>query len=128
MTPATIRAAVLREARTPIVVEDVLLDPPRGVAPRGTGVLLPAHELLQEKGLKGSYYGSEDPAVAAGALAELAAAGHLDVTTLVSHVTDLEGIEAAFARLRLGVGARTVAIVDAELAGRAPAREAAVSA
>ena len=29
MTPATIRAAVLREARTPVVVEDVLLDPPR---------------------------------------------------------------------------------------------------
>ena len=37
-----------------------------------------------------------------------------------SQVTDLEGIESAFERLRAGEGARTVVLIDAGLAGRGP--------
>jgi hypothetical protein len=35
---------------------------------------------------------------------------------VVSHVTDLDGIEAAFERLRAGEGARTIALIDEALA------------
>jgi Zn-dependent alcohol dehydrogenase len=43
--------------------------------------------------------------------------GRLTVADAVSHLTDLDGIEAAFDRLRRGSGARSVAIIDATLAG-----------
>jgi hypothetical protein len=43
--------------------------------------------------------------------------GRLEVADAVSHLTDLDGIEAAFDRLRRGSGARTVAVIDAALAG-----------
>ena len=39
------------------------------------------------------------------------------VADAVSHLTDLDGIEAAFERLRRGSGARTVAVIDPALAG-----------
>jgi Zn-dependent alcohol dehydrogenase len=35
---------------------------------------------------------------------------------VVTHVTELDGIDAAFARMRAGEGARTVVLVDAALA------------
>ena len=38
---------------------------------------------------------------------------------MISHTTDLDGVEEALERLRRGEGARTVVIVDPELAGRA---------
>ena len=54
-SPATIRQAwdVLRPGATAIVV---------GITPAGVDVALPALELLSEKGIRGSYYGSGDPA------------------------------------------------------------------
>ncbi|MGZ4137189.1 MAG: zinc-binding dehydrogenase [Actinomycetota bacterium] len=106
----TIRQAwdVLRPGATAVVV---------GLAPRGVEVTLPALDLLSEKGLKGSYYGSGDPAARILALAELAAAGEIDMGSAVSDVTDLSGIQEAFERLRRGEGARTVAVLDPELAG-----------
>ncbi len=48
----------------------------------------------------------------------LAAAGDIDLAGVVSHVTDLDGVEEALQRLRRGEGARTIVILDAELAGR----------
>ena len=54
-------------------------------------------------------------------MAELTAAGDFPVADVVTHVTDLDGIDAAFGRLRAGEGARTVALVDRELAGHAGA-------
>ncbi len=109
-SPATIRAAwdVLRPGATAVVV---------GLAPRGAEVTLPANELLQEKRLAGCYYGSGDPAAALADLARLVAIGELDVTGVVSDLTGLDGIDEAFARLRRGEGARTVAIIDEKLAG-----------
>jgi S-(hydroxymethyl)glutathione dehydrogenase/alcohol dehydrogenase len=112
----TIRTAfdVLRPGATAIVV---------GIAPRGVDVLLPALEFLSEKGIRGSYYGSGDPATDLAELADMASSGVLDLDGLVSHVTDLEGIEDAFERLRHGEGARTVVVLDpttATAADRSP--------
>jgi S-(hydroxymethyl)glutathione dehydrogenase/alcohol dehydrogenase len=101
--PETIRAAfdVLRPGATAIVV---------GISPRGADVSLPAQEFLSEKGIRGTYYGSGDPARDLSDLAELAVAGTLDLDGVVSHVTDLAGVEEAFERLRRGEGARTVVL------------------
>jgi threonine dehydrogenase-like Zn-dependent dehydrogenase len=43
--------------------------------------------------------------------------GRLEVADTVSHLTGLDGIEAAFERLRRGSGARTVAVLDPAIAG-----------
>lgn len=109
-TPATIRLAwdVLRPGATAIVV---------GIAPTGVEVALPALEFLLEKGLKGCYYGSANAAVELGMLARLVADRRFPVADVVTHFTDLTGIEEAFGRLRRGEGARTVVLVDPELAG-----------
>jgi S-(hydroxymethyl)glutathione dehydrogenase / alcohol dehydrogenase len=108
-TPETIRLTwdVLRPGATAVVV---------GLAPRGSEYSLPADEFLQEKGIVGCYYGSGDPAAALASLAELVAAGTLEVADVVSHLTDLAGIEDAFDRLRRGEGARTVVVLAPELA------------
>jgi Zn-dependent alcohol dehydrogenase len=110
---AMIRLAwdVLRPGATATVV---------GIAPAGAEIALPARDLLSEKGIRGSYYGSGDPAALLASMAELTAAGGFPVADVVTHVTDLSGIEAAFARLRSGEGARTIALIDAELAGEPP--------
>jgi S-(hydroxymethyl)glutathione dehydrogenase/alcohol dehydrogenase len=109
-SPVTIRLAwdVLRAGATATVV---------GIAPKGVDVALPALELLSEKGIRGSYYGSGDAAALLASMAGLAAEGRFPVADVVTHVTDLDGIEAAFGRLRRGEGARTVALVDEAIAG-----------
>ena len=109
-SPATIRLAwdVLRPGATAIVV---------GIAPIGVEVTLPALEFLSEKGIKGCYYGSANAAVELGLLARLVADGRFPVDDVVTDFTDLAGIEAAFGRLRRGEGARTVVVLDPELAG-----------
>ena len=43
--------------------------------------------------------------------------GRIDVAGAVSEFTDLDGIEAAFERLRRGEGVRTVVVVDHDAAG-----------
>jgi S-(hydroxymethyl)glutathione dehydrogenase/alcohol dehydrogenase len=108
-SPATIRLAwdVLRPGATAVVV---------GIAPRGAEVSVPALQLLSEKALRGSYYGSGNATVEIARLGRLMADGRLEVADAVSHLTDLEGIEEAFGRLRRGSGARTVAVIDPALA------------
>jgi Zn-dependent alcohol dehydrogenase len=117
-SPRTIRMAwdVLRPGATATIV---------GIAPAGVEVALPALELLSEKGIRGSYYGSGDAAELLAAMAEMTASGRFAVADVVTHVTDLEGIEAAFGRLRAGEGARTLALVDPALAGWTGERQAA---
>jgi S-(hydroxymethyl)glutathione dehydrogenase / alcohol dehydrogenase len=88
-----------------------------GIAPAGVEVSLPALDLLNEKTLRGCFYGSANVAGELPELVELAASGEIDLAAVVSHFTDLDGIEEAFQRLRRGEGARTVVIIDAELAG-----------
>ncbi len=101
---------VLRAGATAVVV---------GLAPKGVEVALPAIEFLSDKGIRGSYYGSGDPAADLVALAQL----DLQLDEVVSHVTDLDGVNGALDRLRRGEGARTIVVLDAALAG-APTRDA----
>lgn len=106
--PETMRLAwdVLRPGATAVVV---------GLAPRGAEVSLPAIELLSEKTLRGSYYGSGDAAADLPELANLALAGTLDLAGVVTAVDSLDGVQEALDRLRAGEGARTVLVVDPEL-------------
>ena len=110
----TIRFAwdVLRPGATAVIV---------GLAPKSVEASIPAIEFLSEKNLKGCYYGSGNPVSELGELARLVTEGRFEVADVVSHFTDLEGIEEAFDRLRRGEGARTVAVLDPELAGALPA-------
>jgi S-(hydroxymethyl)glutathione dehydrogenase/alcohol dehydrogenase len=109
--PATIRQAwdVLRPGGTAVVV---------GVAPRGAEAPLPAIEFLSEKTITGSYYGSVDPRSSIRRIASLILEGRLELDGVVSHFIGLDGLQAAFERLRRGEGARSVALIDEELAGR----------
>jgi S-(hydroxymethyl)glutathione dehydrogenase/alcohol dehydrogenase len=106
----TIRLAwdLIRPGGTAIVV---------GLAPDGEEASVPAIEFLSEKSLRGSYYGSGDPAAELPGLAAMAVAGELDVAGVVTSVEPLEAVNDALDRLRQGEGARTVLIVDRTLAG-----------
>ena len=106
----TIRLAwdCLRSGGTAVVV---------GLAPRGVDVSLPAIEFLSDKGVRGSYYGSGDAAGDLPRLAELAVGGELDLAGVVTAIEPLEAVNDALDRLRGGEGARTVLVVDRELAG-----------
>ena len=112
--PETIRLAwdAIRPGGTAVVV---------GLVAEGVEASMPAIEFLSDKSLRGTYYGSGDPAAELPGLAALALAGDLDLESVVTHVAGLEGVEAALDRLRRGEGARTVLVVDADLAG-APTR------
>jgi S-(hydroxymethyl)glutathione dehydrogenase/alcohol dehydrogenase len=107
---ATIRQAwdVLRPGATAVVV---------GLAPRGLEVSIPAIELLSAKGLKGCFYGSGNPRTDIPQLAQMVVDGKLPLRDVVSDFTDLEGIDDAFDRMRRGVGARTIVVIDAAVAG-----------
>ena len=108
--PETIRLAwgAIRPGGTVVVV---------GLAPVGVDASVPAIEFLSDKSLKGTYYGSGDPAAELPGYAELALAGELDLAKAVTHTAPLEGVEEALDRLRRGEGARTVLLVDRTLAG-----------
>lgn len=108
--PETIRLAwdAIRPGGTAVVV---------GLVPDGVEASIPAIEFLSDKSLRGTYYGSGDPAAELPGLAQLALDGKLDLAGVVTHVDALDGVEAALDRLRRGEGARTVLIVDADLAG-----------
>ena len=107
---ATIRQAwdVLRPGGTATVV---------GLAPKGVEVSLPAIEFLSEKTITGSYYGSSDVHAALGQLVQLVLDGRLDLGEVVSYLIGLDDLEAALERLRRGQGARSVIVIDEELAG-----------
>jgi S-(hydroxymethyl)glutathione dehydrogenase/alcohol dehydrogenase len=91
-----------------------------GLVPRGVEVSVPGIEFLSDKSLRGTYYGSGDAAADLPRLAALALRGELNLGDVVTHTTDLAGVEDALARLRRGEGARTVVIVDSTIAGGAP--------
>lgn len=108
--PVTIRLAwdALAPGGTAVVV---------GLAPAGVEVSLPAIELLSEKALVGSYYGSADPAETLPGLVELVRSGRLDLAGVVSHLIELSDIPSALERLRTGEGGRSVVVIDPEIAG-----------
>jgi S-(hydroxymethyl)glutathione dehydrogenase/alcohol dehydrogenase len=84
-----------------------------GIAPAGVDVPIRAIDFSSEKSLLGSFYGSGDPALQIAELADMVASGALHLGRVVSHTTDLEGINEAFARMQRGEGARTVVLFDA---------------
>jgi Zn-dependent alcohol dehydrogenase len=88
-----------------------------GLAPEGVDASVPAIEFLSDKTLRGTYYGSGDPAAELPRLAGLALAGELDLAGVVTHFDTLEGVDAAFDRLRRGEGARTILVIDPAIAG-----------
>jgi S-(hydroxymethyl)glutathione dehydrogenase / alcohol dehydrogenase len=112
--PETMRLAwdVIRPGGSAVVV---------GLAPRGVEMSLPAIEFLSDKSIRGSYYGNGDPLVDIPALAGLVLSGELDLAGVVTQVSGLEGVEDGLERLRRGEGARTILVLDSELAGIAPA-------
>ena len=81
-----------------------------GIAPSGVTATIRAIDFSSEKTLRGSFYGSGNPAAELADLARLAAEGKIDLSGVVSHTTDLGGIEEAFARLQRGEGARTMVL------------------
>ena len=91
-----------------------------GLVPRGVDVSVPGIEFLSDKSLRGTYYGSGDAARDLPELAALALAGELDLAGVITHTTDLDGVDAALDRMRNGEGGRTVVIIDPDLAGGAP--------
>ncbi|HET9460325.1 MAG TPA: zinc-binding dehydrogenase [Gaiellaceae bacterium] len=107
--PETIRLAwdAIRPGGTAVVV---------GLVPDGVEATIPAVEFLSDKSLVGTYYGSGDPAAELPGLAALALSGDLDLSSVVTQVDGLAGVETALDRLRRGEGARTVLLIDAELA------------
>jgi S-(hydroxymethyl)glutathione dehydrogenase/alcohol dehydrogenase len=80
-------------------------------------VSLPALDLISDKTLRGSFYGSSNVAAEIPFMIEMVMDGRLDVAGAVSDFTDMDGIEPAFERLRRGEGARTVVVLDQETAG-----------
>jgi S-(hydroxymethyl)glutathione dehydrogenase/alcohol dehydrogenase len=109
-TPATIRLAwdVLRPGGTAVVV---------GLAPIGVEAAVPAIDFLSEKSLRGCFYGAGNPAAEIASLAQQAASGGLPLGETVSRFAPLEEVGEALERLRRGEGARTVLLVDSDLAG-----------
>jgi S-(hydroxymethyl)glutathione dehydrogenase/alcohol dehydrogenase len=82
-----------------------------GIAPAGVEATIRAIDFASEKSLRGSFYGSGSPATELADLAKLAADGTVDLARVVSHTTDLAGIDEAFERLQRGEGARTVVML-----------------
>jgi S-(hydroxymethyl)glutathione dehydrogenase/alcohol dehydrogenase len=109
-SPVTIRQAwdALRPGGTAIVV---------GLAPAGVEVTLPAIEFLSEKTITGTYYGSTNVHAALGRLVQLVVDGRLDLGDVVQYLITLDDLEAALERLRRGHGARSVIVMDDQLAG-----------
>jgi S-(hydroxymethyl)glutathione dehydrogenase/alcohol dehydrogenase len=107
--PETIRLAwgAIRPGGTVVVV---------GLAAKGVDASVPAIEFLSDKSLRGTYYGSGDAAAELPEYARLVLTGELDLASVITHTAPLEGVEEALGRLRRGEGARTVLLVDPELA------------
>jgi len=105
--PATIRAAydATRRGGTVTVV---------GAAGIEEAVTLPALSLMADgKTIRGSVYGASDPARDIPVLAALALRGKLDLEALVTRRTGVDDVEAAFADMAAGNGARSVVCFDA---------------
>ena len=72
-------------------------------------VTFPALSLMADgKTMRGSVYGSSDPARDIPALAELARSGRLDLEALVTRRIGIDDVEAAFSDMAAGRGARSV--------------------
>ena len=69
--------------------------------------------MFAARALVGCTYGSTDPDRDFPRLLDAYQRGELDLDALITHRTDLDGIEAAFARMEAGQGTRTIVTFDA---------------
>lgn len=83
-----------------------------GLMRNGATVTLDADPLVNEQGLRGCYFGSAHLQRDVPALVERYLAGELFLDELISDRIGLDGLDAAFDRLRSGEGARTVVVLD----------------
>jgi S-(hydroxymethyl)glutathione dehydrogenase/alcohol dehydrogenase len=99
--PRTIEQAwgLIRAGGTVVVV---------GLSPKGSRVSLPAFDFISEKNIRGCFYGSSRFHADVPQILKRIQAGRMRIDGLVSHSVPLEGLEAAFERLRNGDGARTI--------------------
>jgi S-(hydroxymethyl)glutathione dehydrogenase/alcohol dehydrogenase len=81
-----------------------------GIAASGVEAKIRAIDFSSDKSLRGSFYGSGDPARELAYLAQMIVDGKIDLSRAVSHTTTLDGIDDAFDRLQRGEGARTVVL------------------
>ena len=73
-----------------------------------TAALLALSLMADGKTIKGSVYGTTDPARDIPALAGLAQRGKLDLEALVTRRIGIDDVESAFAEMAAGRGARSV--------------------
>ena len=84
-----------------------------GAAAPGEQVAFDAWDLMFDaKTIRGSLYGSSDPDRDFPRFAQHAASGELDLGALVTHRIGLDGIDAAFDRMRRGEGVRSLIVFD----------------
>jgi len=84
-----------------------------GVGPRSSEVTFNALELFHfNRRLTSSVFGSGDPARDVPMLAEQVLAGSLDLEPLVTSRISLDELPEAFDRMRAGIGARSVIVMD----------------
>ena len=97
----------LRPGGTAIVV---------GLAPAVSRSSPPAIEFLSQKTITGSYYGSTNVDAALGRAGAARGRRPLDLGDVVQYLITLDDLEAALERLRRGHGARSVIVMDEQLA------------
>ena len=83
-----------------------------GVPSVDTKLAFDSRLVMQEKTIRGSLYGSSNPQVEFARLAQLYAAGKLQLDPMVTQTYELGQINQAFDDLREGIGARGVIIFD----------------
>jgi S-(hydroxymethyl)glutathione dehydrogenase / alcohol dehydrogenase len=81
-----------------------------GIMPRGSSLTIDPWELLNEKSLKGSFFGSADVRADVPRLVDLYADGQLRLDELIERRIPLAELPAALERLRAGDGLRQVVV------------------
>ena len=109
-TPATIRLAwdALAPGGTAVVV---------GLAPVASRSRCRRSSSCRRSRSRAATTARRTSARRSAGLIQLVVDGRLDLADVVSDLIELEGVEAAFERLRRGEGERSVVVIDEELAG-----------
>lgn len=92
-----------------------------GLLNHGATITLEANPLVSEQVIRGCYFGSAHVTSDVPMLVDRYLAGDLLLDELISHRVGLDGLDAAFDRLRAGAGARNVLVPDREFTKIAPA-------
>jgi S-(hydroxymethyl)glutathione dehydrogenase / alcohol dehydrogenase len=83
-----------------------------GLLRHGERITLDADPFVNEQGLRGCYFGSAELMRDVPALVDLHLSGQLRLDEIISDRIGLDGLDAAFDRLRAGRGARSVVVFD----------------